>query len=190
MTSKNRVFNVEPVNFVELAQSEKPFANNLAKWFKHINVKKVLDIGCGPGIYVDSCISEGINSIGYDPDPRVNQNPNCRQLSMFDVNDTSDCVICIEVVEHIHEDNNDDIVNALFNMVEAGGRLILSAAQTGQGGEGHINCKAPLFWMEKFLNKGLRMDNYETILMKKFVIENGIYFGWFINNGIVFKKPN
>ena len=24
--------------------------------------------------------------------------------------------------------------------------------------------------------------------MKKFVIENGIYFGWFINNAIVFKK--
>ena len=185
----NRIFNVEPVNFDVLSHEEKPFANNLAKWLKVLNPKKVLDIGCGPGIYVDSCIAEGIDAIGFDPDPRVTKNPNCRQLSMFDIEEKSDCVICLEVVEHIHEDNNDDIVSSLVNMVEPKGRLILSAAQPGQGGEGHINCKAPLYWMEKFLAKSLLIDNYETVIMKKFIIENGQYFGWFMNNGIVFKKP-
>ena len=184
-----RVYNVEPVDYEGIINEEKPFADNVANWFKHLEVGKILDVGCGPGIYVDSFINVGIKSIGYDADPRVKENPNCRHVSMFDVNEKAECVICFEVAEHIHEDNNDDIVDALYNMMLPGGRLVFSAAQPGQGGEGHINCKAPLYWMEKFLEKGLHKDDWENVTMKAYLLHHGCTFGWFINNAMVFKKP-
>ncbi len=189
MESNSRVFNVEQVDYEGILREEKPFADNLTAWFKCIGTKHVLDIGCGPGVYVESLNSAGIKSTGYDADPRVVNYPNCKLVSMFDVTETSECVLCIEVAEHIHESNNEDIVDALVRMVKPGGKLVFSAAQPGQGGEGHINCKAPLYWIDKFLSRGMGIDHHETSAMKLFLMRNGGIFGWFMNNANVFKKP-
>lgn len=176
------------IDYNQIESEEKPFANRLATWIKeNINPKKVVDIGCGPGTYVYSLIDNDVNAYGYDIDDRVEGKDYLKKLSLFEVNDKSDVVICLEVAEHIETSLSDSIVDSIIRNVNDDGMIIWTAAIPGQGGVGHINCQTKEYWEEKFISRGFYRD---------FVIENnlleyirsGPYMGWFLQNLIVFKN--
>lgn len=171
-------------------QEELPFAENLASWIHtYIKPQKVLDIGCGgTATYVEAMRSKGINAKGYDPNPMVRESDYVRQVSMFELNEVSDLVICLEVAEHIHFIQSDEIVSKLCSFLEKGGSLIFSAAQPGQGGVGHINCQYPSFWEEKFLARPNIYRNRIAESTCREVVFRGPYMGWFRNNFMIFSK--
>ncbi len=70
---------------------------------------KIIDVGCGPGIYVKALRDLGFEVDGIDPDPRCPE----RQVSMFDVEGEYDLAICLEVAEHIDATEADNIVKKL-----------------------------------------------------------------------------
>jgi len=178
----------EKIDYRTIENEEKPFADRLARWISdNIQPSRVVDIGCGPGTYVDSLIACNTKAIGYDIDERVKENKNCVHMSLFDMTDSSDTVICLEVAEHIEQDLSDDVVSSIDRAVQPGGTLIFSAAQPGQGGSGHINCQLPSFWEEKFVSLGLTRDIKTETEMKDH-IKAGYHMGWFINNAMVFRK--
>lgn len=179
---------MEQINYNQLLIEEKPFADRLAIFIRDvIRPHKVLDIGCGPGHFVDSMIDVGINAMGIDIDERIGDKPYLFQQDIFSSKLVADTCICLEVVEHIDENRADDLVKQIFGMFN--NTLIFSAAQPGQGGVGHINCQKPGYWSYRFEQLGATRNHLMEDLLR-YYCKQGRYMGWFYNNVLVFnKKP-
>jgi len=178
----------EELNFTYIHNEEQPFAKRLSKWIADVlKPSKVLDIGCGPGTYVEEMRKQGLEAFGYDIDERVKNKPYLSQQSLFDVKDTGDAVICLEVAEHIEQSESKKITEALVSCLNLGGILIWSAAAPGQGGVGHINCQTKEYWEQLFLELPVvRLVDVEEALLT--YIKDGYHMGWFVQNLMVLKK--
>ena len=99
-----------------------------------------------------------------------------------------DLVICFEVAEHIDPQYADQIVKSVIGCMQPDGLLLWTAAQPGQGGVGHINCRPRQYWVDKFTQSGLIIENN----IKEDCLEfcrQGYHMGWFLSNLICFRKP-
>lgn len=147
---------------------------------------RVLDVGCGPGIYVDALRAVGFDANGVDPDP---QSP-YDKVSVFDpVFYTQkyqgyDLCLCLEVAEHLKESLADDFVKALVGVAPI---VIFSAAQPGQGGHGHINCQPKEYWAQKFNHHNYVADEVFTEHFREYM-RNGYHMGWLVNNVQIFRE--
>jgi glycosyltransferase involved in cell wall biosynthesis len=178
----------DPIDYNAIEDEERPCAARIAEWIKEtLDPKSLLDIGCGPGMYVDELIKVGVPSFGIDIDDRVEGKDYLAKESIFDNKRTAEVVTCYEVLEHIDPMYADKEVDALYDAVESGGTLIFTAAQPGQGGVGHINCRKRDYWLKKFVAKGLIYHPGLTEDLINFE-RKGIHMGWFVNNVMVFKK--
>lgn len=141
---------------------------------------KIIDVGCGPGIYVKALRDLGYDVIGIDTDKR------CPEVvrSMFDENGKYDLALCLEVAEHIQELLADNVVEKLVQLAPV---VVFSAAVPGQGGHGHINCQPKEYWENKFGAFNYVVDREAT---KRFVdfMRKGYHMGWLVNNVQIFKS--
>jgi len=178
---------MEQINYEQIALEEKVFADRLAVFIRDIiRPNTVLDIGCGPGHFVDSMNDIGVHSFGIDIDERVVGKNNLFREDILDTRFVADTCICLEVFEHIDSDYNDDLVDKVSTMFLD--TLIFTAAIPGQGGVGHINCQPKQYWLDKFLATGKMRRN---TLMEDTLIhycKQGRYMGWFVQNLLVFTK--
>ena len=177
----------ERLNYNHMQAEEKPFANRLAAWVKEeLNPTTLLDIGCGPGHFVDSFRDQGIDAKGLDVDDRVHGKEHLTYQSLFDItNEKADVVVCMEVAEHIEQSLEDEVVAKVVSTV--GKTLIWTAAAIGQGGIGHINCKDKNDWAEKLTKAGLvRNTEKEQQLITD--MKKGSHMGWFTNNLLYYER--
>lgn len=139
---------------------------------------KIIDVGCGPAIYVKALRELGHDVIGIDPDPR------CPEVikSMFDEHDRYDLALCLEVAEHIDESLSDKVVKKLTELAPV---IIFSAAVPGQGGHGHINCQPKEYWEHKFGKLNFVVDKDKTENFINFM-RQGYHMGWLTNNVQIF----
>ena len=180
----------EKIDYNQVHNEEKPFADRLAQWIKaEIDPTDALDLGCGPGIHTYAINHQQIPCIGIDIDDRVDHKNYLRKESMLDLDGKykANLVICFEVAEHIDPTHNDRIVNQIYQTMLPGSILMFTAAQPGQGGVGHINNRPKLYWKQKFQQLGLVHDDN---LVKKCIdfCKQGYHMGWFINNIMCFRK--
>lgn len=178
----------ERINYDHIADEEKAPAERLATWISNaLPPGTVLDIGCGPGTYVDALRTFGIQARGVDIDNRVNGKENLKFQSLFDLDDTdkSDTVICLEVAEHIDESFADSVAYQVARCVKK--TLIWTAAQPGQGGIGHINCQPREYWDAKLSAQGLVRNRELETTMLEFIVQ-GPHMGWFRNNVMIFER--
>ena len=181
----------DKIDYEHVAAEESPFAARLASWIKDaIDPKDAIDLGCGPGIYTLALSSFGINCIGIDIDPRARRNSaiiTTEDLLTLNGKYQKDLAICLEVAEHIDPRHADKIVENVCKSVLPGGVLLWTAAQPGQGGVGHINCRPKQYWREKFEAAGMIFDvNLYTKCLECCL--NGVHMGWFINNLLCFRN--
>jgi glycosyltransferase involved in cell wall biosynthesis len=177
----------ERINFDAIAHEEKPWADRLAAWISTaLAADTVLDIGCGPGIYVDSLRDHGISACGIDVDDRVHGKEHLKYQSLFDITDeTAHTVLCMEVAEHVDAAQQDLLVEKVASTVS--NTLIWTAAAIGQGGIGHINCKNKQDWADKLTAAGLTRNHNKEAELIKYAGE-GHTMGWFVNNLLYFEK--
>jgi len=176
------------INYTYLHNEELPFAKRLTSWIKdNLNPQKVLDLGCGPGTYVECFRDQGVNAIGYDTDVRVKDKNYLVCKSLFDVDETGDVVLCMEVAEHIDSSENLNIVQSMTKTLSTGGILIWTAAKPGQGGVGHINCQNKIYWEALFATQSLKrcLDIEEQLADS---MKDGYHMGWFVQNLLVYKR--
>lgn len=146
----------------------------------------IIDVGCGPGIYVKALQEAGINAEGVDIDPA---SP-CTKIDIFSeefrVNffGKYDLALCLEVAEHLPERWADSLVDVLTNLAPM---VLFSAAIPGQGGHGHINCQYKSYWLNKFGEKNYVVDTDATEKLLNFM-RGGQHMGWFIQNAVVFRQ--
>lgn len=177
----------ERLNYEFMEDQEKPFANRLGAWVKNVlNPETVLDIGCGPGHFVDACRFQGIDAKGYDIDERVRGKEHLEYKSVFDIKEEkADVVICLEVAEHIDSDFEDEVVAKVAGATKH--TLIWTAAAIGQGGIGHINCKDKQEWADKLTKAGLTRNlDKEKMLIDD--MRKGYHMGWFTQNLLYFER--
>ena len=176
-----------PMEYDVIASEEKPWADRLAAWIKQeLDPESVLDIGCGPGVYVDSLVKLGVNAQGIDIDERVKNCPALKQQSLFDIKDElADVVVCMEVAEHLPADDADEMVKRVCSTVN--GSLIWTAAVPGQDGHGHINCQPPEYWEEKITRQGLKRNKDKENQLLNYA-RSGLHMGWFVNNLLYFER--
>ena len=184
---KERPTHPERINYNQIDEEEKPMSRTLAKWIKEeLNPNSVLDIGCGPGTYVESLRDTGINAVGLDLDDRVIGKDYLTHKSLFDiVDEQAEVVLCFEVAEHIEQEREDEVVQKVVSTV--GKTLIWTAAAVGQGGIGHINCKDKKEWAKKITNAGLTRNIEREEQLKKYIREYR-HLGWFPQNVLYFER--
>ena len=178
----------ERINYDHIAVDEAPSAERLAKWISSaLPPGTVLDIGCGPGTYVDALRTFGITARGIDIDNRVLGKEHLKYQSLFELDDVdqADTVVCLEVAEHIDESAADLVAYQVARCVKK--TLIWTAAQPGQGGIGHINCQSKQYWEEKLTEQGLVRNRELETRMLEFVMQ-GPHMGWFRNNVMLFTR--
>lgn len=133
---------------------------------KHYDPKSVLDIGCGTGKSLDYFLDRGIDAWGVEgsamaikcavnSDRIIRRNLNAPVL----LGRTFDLVWSYEVAEHIHPDFVGCLMSSLTVHAD---HIILSAARPGQGGEGHFNEQPPEYWIQKFGDRGFRLNRLLT----------------------------
>jgi 2-polyprenyl-3-methyl-5-hydroxy-6-metoxy-1,4-benzoquinol methylase len=153
-----------------------------------IKPDSVLDVGCGPGIYVQSLLSRSVAAIGIDSDERADGATGVKREDLFVSSRSAELVLCLEVAEHIEPERSEELVVKMFSFVRPGGFLIWSAAHPGQGGVGHINCQAKEYWEELLTAVGFaRCENLETKMLD--FIKSGYHMGWFAQNAMLFTAP-
>ena len=111
----------------------------------------VLDVGCGVGGWVGTWLDSGADAIGVDGD-YVPRDQLCIPADRFINHDLStpldlgrrfDLVTCLEVAEHLPQEDAQTIVDSLCQHADV---IAFSAAVPGQGGTGHVNERWPTFW--------------------------------------------
>ena len=126
---------------------------------KNIEIKSVIDVGCGTGSWLYIFKRNGIvNILGLDSHKnlsklRISQeefiNQNLENEIIIDK--FYDLAISLEVAEHI---NPKQSINFISDLCRLSDIILFSAATPGQGGENHINEKNLDYWRVIFRENG------------------------------------
>jgi 2-polyprenyl-3-methyl-5-hydroxy-6-metoxy-1,4-benzoquinol methylase len=169
---------------------------------------KVIDVGCGPGIYVKELIDAGIDATGVDIDPACvkyfEEDKYKNNIYIQDIlkrqyiwkDKEFDISLCLEVAEHINNNRGEELVNLLCRISKT---VFFSAAQPGQGGHGHINCQPKEYWIELFAKNNYVLDNEHTDDLVDYFknseryteqdqIDHPHFLGWLTQNIMIFKS--
>lgn len=133
----------------------------------YLQINKIIDFGCGLGIWLNAFISlhknsgERLLATGIDGDwvPMGQLEISRREFQKVDLNSgfsldlkqKYDLAICLEVAEHLDKIWADNLVRQLTLASDV---VLFSAAIPGQGGEHHVNEQWQSYWIHKFQNKG------------------------------------
>lgn len=138
----------------------------LANYGETIN--SIVDFGCGIGSYLEAAFTlHHINKLkGYDISPAAKEfTPDfiqqfveytdcCNPMEL----DKYDLVLSFETAEHIEPSGTDQFIRNLVSAKAPDGIILFSAAPPGQDGGGHINCQPKQFWIDKFAEHGLQVQ--------------------------------
>ena len=107
--------------------------------------ESVLDIGCGVGIYCSLFKYLGVNEVmgidGVEPQNSVLDSNEYQKVDLheqFALGKKFDLVLCLEVIEHLRPDATATVLDSIES--HAKDLILISIAEPGQPGHGHINC--------------------------------------------------
>lgn len=122
--------------------------------------QSLLDVGAGTGTWMSAAYRAGVSDVwGADliqcePDNETVKACKFQVVDAsrpFDLQRTFDCVICLEVGEHLEERAARTLI---ASVCRHGNLVFFSAARPGQWGQNHINCQWPAYWQNLFNAEG------------------------------------
>lgn len=149
------------------------WSDEIVDWIFHrYAIQTVLDVGSGNGMAVERFAARGRHCFGID----AAQASHCAKHSLrerfvcVDLNEQPlvfgpkfDLVWCAEVIEHIPIDGETNVITTLTE--NAGKVIFLSAAQPGQPGFNHVNCRPKPYWIDKICERGFRQVGEFDLLL-------------------------
>jgi SAM-dependent methyltransferase len=123
----------------------------------------VLDVGCGTGRSLQYMAAKGLECYGLEgsraalaasPVPEMIRLVNLNHA--VDLGRRFDLVWSYEVAEHIHAAYTETFLDTLARHAD---RIVLSAAQPGQGGAGHFNEQPAAYWIAHMSRRGYSYDS-------------------------------
>lgn len=155
-------------NYEQIAsRNARPLADAVLS--EYPSAKSLVDIGCGAGVIAAEFQSRGLRVHGceYSRTARRRAARRSVAVSPFDLSRSSeppvhlrgqsfDLALTTEVAEHIPA----GFANAFVEYIASlrAHDVVFTAAQPGQGGEGHINEQPKSYWIEKFARCGFVVD--------------------------------
>jgi len=131
--------------------------------------RTVVDWGCGAGLHLAAMAELGASVVGVDgasldsdlvaSGVPVHRADITKPLAPDLLWDRYDLSLCIDVLEHIHDEHSDV---ALANVVRGADMVILSCAPPNQGGHHHVNERPRRYWIEKMAALGWEYQRCET----------------------------
>lgn len=163
-----------------------PLAERLARFFKEEEATSVLDLGCGPGLYVKLLKERNIECEGYDGNPNTVQITNglgkvADLTKPLNLGKVYDWVLCLEVGEHIPKKYEQALLDNM-HLHNAKG-IVLSWALKGQGGFGHFNEQN-----NDYVKKIMAQKGYVNDQGAEQILRTAAQFPWFKNTIMVFRK--
>jgi SAM-dependent methyltransferase len=134
--------------------------------------RRVLDVGCGRGVWLEAWKRHGVESVlGLDcsyvdfATLRIDRREFVPTdlARPFDLGCRFDLVQCLEVAEHLPS----AAASTLTSSVVRHGDIVLFAAATpGQGGEHHVNEQPIAYWVERFRALGFAAYDYPRLAVR------------------------
>lgn len=158
---------------------------------QHIEIRSVLDVGCGQGAWLSVFRALGVAEIaGLDgahvdqsklliPGPSFSATDLCQGFSL---GKRYDLVQCLEVAEHLPPTSSAGFIDAL---VLHGDLILFSAAAKGQGGNSHINEQDYEYWRAHFARHGYVAIDY----VRPLVLNNPQVEPWYRYNMFLYASP-
>jgi hypothetical protein len=162
--------------------------NELKRIINENQIQSLVDLGCGSGYYASNFKDILHNMECFDGNPYTNEITSglCNVLDFsksFNLNKTFDCVMSLEVGEHIPKQFEstflDNVSNHSHNIV------LLSWAIPNQPGDGHVNCQENNYIVNEMKNRGFEYNELESQKIRQ---ANVVW--WFKNTFMFFKKIN
>lgn len=150
------------------------------------NLTSVLDIGCGPGGQVAVAKDLGMDAVGIDGDPELQQTSNPPILcdfrkEHFNPGRKFDLAWSVEFLEHVQEKHQDRYMKA-FELCD-----YVCATASQKPNKYHHNCKPKSYWIEVFEKYGFEYDELTTMEVKKASTMSRSFMN---DTGMVFKKKS
>jgi len=137
-----------------IIRTESLQANALGEWIlERLNPKSVIDVGCGPGIYLLPFQERGLRVLGIDAchiGGECLEEGNFQRVDLrfpFVPEEKFDLAICFEVAEHLERHWSERLVDTLSECADV---ILFTGAVPGQGGTYHINEQPHEFWLDMF----------------------------------------
>ena len=184
------------LEFALVARRNSPiFAKSIAKVFP--NAEKICDVGAGTGQFVQALRKLGKSAEGFEYSSwgRAFARITGCGLGNFDLNaepclsETAsyDLTFSLEVGEHIPDFLAPRFVKTL---VDSAPIVVLTCAQPGQPGHGHINCQKKDYWINLFAHESYVLSDAEQEMLLE---EFGKYprlSPFIVSNLMVFRKQS
>lgn len=129
--------------------------------------RSVIDVGCGDGSLLYEMQLRGVRCVGIDGSvwairEAAKRGIDVRQMdlrapSIEGAGGPYDLALCLEVAEHLPPEYAEGLVQFISQLSQL---VVFSAAQPGQGGEGHLNEQPPEYW-EKLFNRSGFVKNID-----------------------------
>ena len=115
---------------------------------------RVVDFGCGPGFLLEFMSGRGARLSGFDPSSdaeaaaqaRLEPNSDWQgcldhdRLASGGYDGTFDLVTCVEVVEHVFDDDLHDVLSTIRRLLKPGGALFVSTPHDENLAANHVYC--------------------------------------------------
>lgn len=155
--------------------------------------KKVVDVGCGLGVFLLPFIERGVEVLGIDGSYPKQPLLKDDQFKHWDLRKPLeigkyDLAICLEVIEHIQPEYENVLLDTL---AKASNVVVFSGAKPGQVGFNHYNCQEKKYWVEQFAKRGYSVAPETLYLLDK--IRHWQEFEqcpWLEENIVIFRRDN
>lgn len=132
--------------------------------------KRVIDLGCGSGLFLKQFEERGCKVLGVDGDGTggfVLKRSQFRQADLRVEQDFGkwDLALCLEVIEHLQPEYEDEL---LSTVMKSSSRVVFSGAKPGQVGTNHYNCREKSYWIGKFKANGYQVAE-DTVYLLDFM---------------------
>jgi hypothetical protein len=128
----------------------------------------VLDIGCGVGAnlqlfkHLGAKTVFGIDGLRDEASLLESSEYASRDLSQpLNLDRVFDCALCLEVAPRLPAQSAEVVIDAIA--AHSGQTIIFSAAEPGQPGHGHINCRPLSYWLTLWSERGWAPDLADTL---------------------------
>lgn len=152
-----------------------------------LEIKSVIDIGCGEGHSTKYFKEKGCNVLGIEGSKIAIKNSPIKESLIrhdytkgpFHSDNEYDLAWSCEFVEHVEE----KYLNNYLETFKVSKYIFMTHALSGQGGYHHVNCKPKEYWIEKISEIGFKFDKELTQKAREKALH-----GYFEKTGLVFKK--
>lgn len=171
-------------------------ANKLGAWvLENLAPESVIDVGCGPGLYLVPFGVAGCKVFGVDACPTGGGLLAKDEFQLVDLRFEFkpevryDLCICFEVAEHLERHWSERLVDSLRDCADI---VLFSGAVPGQGGTYHVNEQPHEFWIELFKERGYLLHPLHE-QMREFLAtmlperQREEVSGWLLDNTFLFK---